>query len=328
MAEERSSQPSWEKGLAALSLSSTLTQAAQVFELYMAHELFSTHTIKAFRGDLRLLGNYLGADRPIGRMATQDLNQFLHYMLYERGVPCNMKSYARRVTTLKVFFKWLHKGGVLPEDPAAAIVQHSVSTPLSEVLTEEEIRRALEVTTRMRQASKPDPRPHFLINLLLDTAIKKAECMALRQSHIVRAAHGADAHGASAPSGPFVQIRYDDPRKQTKERKIPLSNETLDALDDYLEVYQPADKVHPTDILFPCTPRNLEYVLTDVAEQAEIARGISFEMLRWTAAVRDSVGGMDDVRLRQKLGISEVTWQTTGPKIKTLSEGRTGFIQR
>jgi len=293
----------------------------------MANELFSTHTIKAFRGDLRLLGNYLGADRSVGRIATKDLNQFLHYLLNERGVPCNLKSYARRVTTLKVFFKWLHKSGVLPQDPAAAVIQHSVSTPLPEILTEEEIERALDVTVRMRQAVKPDPRPHLLVNLLLDTAIKKAECMALRLSHMVRAAGSAGAQSAGAqsagtPGVPFVQIRYDDPRKQTKERKIPISNETLDVLDDYIEVYRPGD------ILFPCTPRNLEYVLTDVAEQAAIPKGISFEMLRWTAVVRDSVGGMDDVRLRQKLGISEVTWQTTGPKIKTLSEGRTAFIRR
>ena len=108
------------QGLASLTHASTLFQAAQVFELYMSNESFSMHTIKAFRGDLRLLGRYLGDDRPVGRIATADLNQFLEWLLHERGVPCSPKSYARRVTTLKVFFKWLHKGGVLPEDPAAA----------------------------------------------------------------------------------------------------------------------------------------------------------------------------------------------------------------
>ena len=101
-----------ETGLAALTSGSSLAQVSRAFELYMRNEAYSQHTIRAFRSDLRLLGNYLGHDRPIGQIATADLNKFLEYLLHERGVPCSPKSYARRVTTLKVMFKWLYKGGV------------------------------------------------------------------------------------------------------------------------------------------------------------------------------------------------------------------------
>jgi site-specific recombinase XerD len=304
MAEERSAEKG---GLAALTPSTTLFNAARAFELYMSNEEFSPHTIKSFRSDLRLLGDYLGHDQPIGRIATSDLNKFLDYLLNERDVPCSPKSYARRVTTLKVFFKWLHKGGVLPEDPAAPVIQRSVSPPLPEILNDEEIEQARAVTQEMWDAEKPDPRPHLLLNLILHTAMKKAECMAIRLSHIHR----------DAADGPFVQIRYDNPSRKIKERKLGLNPEILDALDDYVEQYK------PEDVLFPCTARNLEYVLADVAEKAGIEKktkkGISFEMLRWTGAVRDYQNGMDETRLRQKLGISEVTWQETGKKIKELA---------
>ena len=222
-------------------------------------------------------------------------------------MPCSPKSYARRVTTLKVFFKWLHKGGVLPEDPAAPVIQRSVTPPLPEILSDEEIERALAVTQEMWTAAKPDPRPHLLINLLLHTAMKKSECMGIKLEHIDREAAG----------GPVVQIRYDNPARKTKERKLALHPEVLPMLDDYLEQYEPEES------LFPCTARNLEYVLSDVAERADIhksaKKGISFEMLRWTAAARDFRGGMDPVRLRQKLGISEVTWQETQRKLKELT---------
>jgi site-specific recombinase XerD len=305
MAEEE--QPRESTGLTALSPATTLLRAAQTFELYMTDQEFSTHTVRSFRSDLRLLGNYLGHDRPISRIATADLNKFLEYLLHDRGIPCSPKSYARRVTTLKVFFKWLHKGGILPQDPAAPVIQRSVNPPLPEILTEEEIDRALAVTQEMWTAEKPDPRPHLLMNLILDTAMKKAECMAIRLEHIER--HAAD--------GPFVQIRYDSPAKKTKERKLALSPETMDALDDYLDVYR------PKEVLFPCTARNLEYVLADVAGQADIhkqtKKGISFEMLRWTSAVRDYRHGTDPIRLRQKLGISDVTWQETRKKIEALA---------
>ncbi len=309
MAEEQSLDTSAAQGagLAALTLSTPLLQIVRAFELYMSNEGFSQHTIRAFRSDLRLLGNYLGHDRPIGQIATVDLNKFLNYLLHEREAPCSPKSYARRVTTLKVLFKWLHKGGVLSVDRAAPVIQRSVSTPLPEILSDEEVERALGVTQAMAVAEKPDPRPHLLMHMLLDTAMKKSECMAIHLGHIHR--HGAD--------GPFVQIRYDNPTKRTKERKLALSPETVDVIDDYIAAYGPAD------VLFPCTARNLEYVLADVAEKAEIEKktkkGISFEMLRWTAVTRDYKGGMDETRIRQKLGISEVTWQETRKKLQALA---------
>jgi integrase/recombinase XerD len=121
------------------------------------------------------------------------------------------------------------------------------------------------------------------------------------------------------PGGAFVQIRYDNPARKLKERKLALPADLLPVLDDYLEHYR------PEDALFACTPRNLEYVLSDVAEKAEIhkqaKKGISFEMLRWTSAALDYREGGEPTRIRQKLGISEVTWQDTEKKLQRLVGG-------
>jgi integrase/recombinase XerD len=210
------------------------------------------------------------------------------------------------VTTLKVFFKWLHRNGVLPEDVAEPVIQRSVPTPLPEILTDDEIARARAVTHALWKAEKPDPRPHLLLNLLLATAMKKSECMGIRLKQIVR----------DEPGSAYVQIRYDNPARKLKDRKLALPDELLPVLDDYLEQYQ------PEDALFACTPRNLEYVLAHVAERAGIQKkaktGISFEMLRWTGAALDYREGADPVHLRQKLGISEVTWQDTEKKLQKL----------
>jgi integrase/recombinase XerD len=294
-------------GLAALTPSTAWADAAAAFELYMNNQEYSPHTVRSFRSDLRLAGRYLGTDTPIGRVTTSDLNRFLNYLLHERDVPCSPKSYARRVTTLKVFFKWLHRNGVLPEDVAEPVIQRSVPTPLPEILDDDEIARARAVTEAMWKAEKPDPRPHLLLNLLLATAMKKAECMGIKLQHIHR----------DAPGGAFVQIRYDNPARKLKERKLALPDDLLPVLDDYLEQYQ------PEDVLFACTARNLEYVLSDVAEQADIhkqaRKGISFEMLRWTAATLDYREKAEPTHLRQKLGISEVTWQETEKKLKRLT---------
>jgi integrase/recombinase XerD len=283
------------------------TDAAAAFELYLTNQEYSRHTVRSFRSDLHLAAEYLGGGTAIGRVSTSDLNRFLNYLLHERDVPCSPKSYARRVTTLKVFFKWLHRNGVLPEDVAEPVIQRSVPTPLPEILDDDEIARARAVTRAMWKAEKPDPRPHLLLNLLLATAMKKAECMGIRLEHIQR----------DAPGGAYVQIRYDNPARRLKERKLALPADLLPVLDDYLEQYS------PRDALFPCTPRNLEYVLSHVAEQAGIRKrakkGISFEMLRWTAAALDYREDVDPTSIRQKLGISEVTWQDTEKKLKRLT---------
>jgi integrase/recombinase XerD len=43
-------------------------------------------------------------------------------------------------------------------------------------------------------------------------------------------------------------------------------------------------------------------------------------MCRWTAAVQDWKSGMDQNKIRQKLGISEVQWREVSRKLHTLSQ--------
>lgn len=86
-----------------LSRDSSLQAALGTFERHMQDEGFSINTVKAFASDIRLLGRYMGIGTPIGEIGTKNLNDYLHWLTHERGVPCSPKSYARRVTTLKVF---------------------------------------------------------------------------------------------------------------------------------------------------------------------------------------------------------------------------------
>lgn len=286
-----------------LNKESSLHAALEEFKDHMRDEGFAINTVKAFASDVRLLGKYLGMDHAIGEIGTKDLNDFLNWMLYERGVSCKPKTYARRVTTLKVFFSWLHEDGVLPDDPAAAVIQQTVRTPLPTIPDEEDLEKALQVTSTIRTAEKPDARPHLLLTLLLQTGIKKGEAMTLELKHIDR----------STPQDPVLFIRYANPRLRYKERKVYPEPEWLDVLDEYLQQYQ------PDDTLFTCTARNLEYVLTDVGEEAGIERGrLSFENLRWAAALRDFRADVEQDEIRQKLGLSKITWRETKRKLEQL----------
>lgn len=290
----------------------SIQAALGAFEQHMEDEGFSINTRKAFASDIRLLGKYLGIGQPIGEIGTKNLNDYLNWLVYERGVPCSRKSYARRVTTLKVFFSWLHESGVLSTNPSSAVIQISVTSPLPSVPTDEEIERALTVTESIAagdEDQKPDARPHLLLTLLLKTGIKKSETMAIVPNHIDR----------DDPQAPYLFIRYKNPRMRYKERKIALEPTWLETLDDYLVQY------NLTDTLFTCTARNLEYILSDVGSAAGLSQGrLSFENLRWVSALKDYKSGVEQNEIRQRLGLSKITWRETKSKLDKLSQRQSG----
>jgi len=289
-----------------LTAESSLGRAMERFRDHMIQQEYAENTVKSFLGDLGILKRYLKGNPPVGQISTKSLQDFMRWLQYERGKPCSPKSYARRLTTLKVFFAWLAGSGVLPADPAASLIHKPVMAPLPRILYDDQVDQVLAVTRQMMAGEgpdkKPDPRPHLLVTLLLETGIKKQECMGIKLAHI----------DTSNPSGPVVHIRYDNPRMHYKERRLRLPAAWSRALALYRQVYQ------PQQTLFPCTPRNLEYVLAAVAKLAGLPDGLSFEMLRWTCAVRDYRARMDPDQLRRKLGLSQMSWQETEPKLVRL----------
>ena len=299
-----------QKGVPGLNDKSSLQATMGAFEQHMREEGFAINTIKSFTSDVRLLSKYIGAGQPIGEIGTADLNKFLNWLVYERGVPCSPKSYARRVTTLKVLFGWLNESGVLYLNPAEAVVQMSVTSPLPTLPITSEIEQAVAVAEAWRTGQtisgaerKADSRPLLLLNLLLQTGMKKGEVMGLVLNHIER----DDA------MNPQIFVRYKNPRMRNKERKLAIDPEWLDLLDEYVAQYEISEEI------FTCTARNLEYVLRDVSDEAGVEPGlISFENLRWTSALIDLRQGMEPNLIREKLGLSEVTWRETSTKLERL----------
>jgi site-specific recombinase XerD len=238
-----------------------LGDAISGFHEHMIRKGFTENTISAFLNDLRILTRYLGDNHALSQIGTSQLNDFMTYLRYERGVPCKPKSYARRMTTLKVFFGWLAEEGILPSDPAAPLIHQRASTPLPQFLHEGQVEKLLQATVELMHAEKPDARPHLLVTLILQTGIKKGECVAIRLNDI----------DTSEPKAPVLYIRYSNLKMKHKERKLGLSADLVPILRQYLAEYQPKER------LFECTARNLEYVLDNAARLAGLET-ISFEI--------------------------------------------------
>jgi len=271
--------------------------------VYLKDQGRSPHTIKAFSADVQLLASQLAPDRALGTVTTQDIENFLSWLQNKRGVPCSPKSFSRRITAIKSFFRWLHKGGVLVLDPAEKILQQSVISPLPSVLTPQEIESVLQVADQYRRAKKPDARAYTLLSLLLTTGIKKGECLAVSPNHL----------DLDSPDAPVLFVRYANPRNRYKERKIRLDSAWVDAYREYAAQYPVTDRV------FPWSPRRLEYLLEDLGKEAGLTKHLSFDMCRWTCALTDWQSNLDTETIRQKLGISKIQWREISLKLRQLA---------
>lgn len=284
---------------------SELSTAVAAFDEYMVRKGFSENTIKAFQNDLKFLSDYLGRNTRLHHITTQMLDEFLPWLAENRGMDFSAKTQARRITTMKVFFGWLHGVGVIATDPAEPIVQIQARTPLPTILRDSDVRTLLlKAQDISRDRQKPDARPYLLVSLLVQTGIKKAECARLLIDDI----------DIAQPQSPILTVRYREERYRHKNRSLGLTPTIVPALQQYIAQYK------PKDVLFDCTPRNLEYVLEELGELAGIRYvQVGFETLRWTCAVRDFRNGMPEEQLRQKMGLSKISWRETSEKIHLLA---------
>jgi integrase/recombinase XerD len=297
-------QPSEDQGIPAhLTERTYLQPVIQAWKYYLNDQGRSPYTVKAFVADLNLLDGFLAPDKTIGDISLTDLEKFTEWLQNERGVPCSPKSLSRRITSVKSFFRWLQNSGVILVDPAEKLVQRSVTSPLPQVMTREEVEAALAAATAMREADEPDARPYTLLRLLLETAIKKGECREIDLNHL----------SIEDPEDAYVFIRYTNPRYRYKERKITLSPEWIESFNEYAAQYEPEER------LFPWTPRRMEYILEDITRAAGFEKRISFDMCRWTSALMDLTDGVEPDKIRQKLGVSKIQFREVRRKLRTLA---------
>ena len=286
-----------------LTQNTSLNSAINSWEMFLVDQGRSPNTIKAFLSDVRLLTTFLPEGVAVGKVTTKELNRFFEWMEKERDVPCSPKTLARRITSVKSMFRWLHQYGVLVVDPADKVAQRSAISPLPTVLTPKEYEDVLLVADRHRRADKPDARYYVLIYLLFTTGIKKSEALGILLEHVE----------LNSPNGPQLFIKYPTPANRYKERKLSLPEDWIPAYEEYLAQYNPEEK------LFPWSPRRLEYLLEDISNEAGLTKHLSFDMCRWTCALNDYHAGEEPDKIRQKLGVSKIQWRELFIKLKQLA---------
>lgn len=258
----------------------------------------SNYTVTCFLSDLKMFSDFVGADTPVGRITKQHLTDWLMKLKFgTKGQTPAPKTMARRVTFLKNFFSWLTSEQIIREDPSASLVLERPLPPLPELLFADEVQRLLD-------ASAEDPRCYCLVYLVLQAGLKKEEVMALKVHHV----------DLSDPHAPAVTVHFPaSTGKQHRERRLALPAEFTQIFKSYQSKYK------PTNELFVCTDRNLNYILARAVKAAGINKRVTLQLLRDTFAVQQLRAGVTLDALREKLGLSDEAWLESKEKYRRLA---------
>src|SRR5947209_3917089 len=136
----------------------TVMQALPAYYRYLRTGEFSKYTPDDFTGDLKKFGVFV-KEKPLKEISDQDIRSWITLLKTPspKGEGLSAKTVSRKLTALSNFFTWLGANGVIQakDDPMRGIANSRISSPLPEILFEEEC-------TRLLATASTDPRSYLL----------------------------------------------------------------------------------------------------------------------------------------------------------------------
>jgi integrase/recombinase XerC len=171
----------------------------------------SSHTIKAYSGDLYNFASYIGPRgwKQIDHIAIRG---FLSH-LYDKGL--SKTSVARSLAALRSLYRWLAQEGVVEQNPAKLVSTPRLAKRLPRVPTIEEMNSMLD--GKMPEVASFPERDRLMFELLYGCGIRNSELVGINLDDI------SLSNGA-------ILIRG----KGKKERFVPFGGSALAALSVYL----------------------------------------------------------------------------------------------
>ena len=177
----------------------------------------SENTLNAYRTDLAALEGWLDKKKlPLEAVTRAEL---LGYLAANVRQGLSPRSSARRLSTLRRFYRYLLREGLIREDPTADVSSPSLGRPLPKSITEASVEKLL--------AAPPDTTLGLRDRAMLETMYASG----LRVSELVELA----LNELDLTTG-LVRVTG----KGGKERIVPLGDEAMSRLGDYLKGARPS----------------------------------------------------------------------------------------
>ncbi len=172
---------------------------------------YSNHTILNYRVDLKEFDGFLGKTS-LEALEYPDLRRFLAQL---KGRNLKPRTLARKLSSLRSFFKYLQREDIIRSNPAKLLVTPKLDKPLPHFMSEEESVQLIEAPKGLKISSKRDK---AIFEVLYSTGIRVSELVGLNVDDV-----------------DFIGNIIKVLGKGKKERMVPVGDAALNSLKEYLD---------------------------------------------------------------------------------------------
>ena len=221
------------------------------------------------------------AVKKVDRMVLRKYLSFLHRKNRKSSI-------ARKLSTLRSFFKYLVREQILSANPAKPVSTPKVEKLLPSTLTVDEAFRLVESPSRDKRMSETELRDRAILELLYSSGIRVSELVGLNPDRV------------DLDLG-IIKVMG----KGRKERIVPIGTKAIEALKSYAKI---RGRMEDTSPLFlnlrggRLTDRSVVRLVKKYGRQSGIFRKISPHSLRHTFATHLLDAGADLREIQEMLG--------------------------
>ena len=247
------------------------------------------HSLDAYSSDLERFNKFLKGS--LALPGTEELRAYLDH-LYASGL--GSRSVARHVTTLRGFFGFLLREGLISSDPSEHLRTPKMWQTIPKFLNLDQIERLLALPDRSRPAGLRD---RAMLELLYASGLRVSELCGLGVSDLNL------EMGVLRTTG-----------KGNKQRLVPVGKEAIQSVREYLKSGRGALlKGRASRYLFvtargtSMTRQSFWKLLTGYGKRAGMFHGITPHVLRHSFATHLLEGGADLRSVQAMLGHSDIS---------------------
>lgn len=176
---------------------------------------YSKHTVNSYRTDLVQFHTYLTMQYELLEITTASHIHIRSWIVKMVQEGISNRSVNRKISTLKSFFKYQKRKGLITTNPMQKIISPKQSKRLPSFVQEKHIDKLLDDV--VQPDGFPGIRDLLMLELLYQTGVRRSELINLKESDFNRANSTLKVFG-----------------KGQKERLIPISSQLIVLLDKYI----------------------------------------------------------------------------------------------
>jgi integrase/recombinase XerC len=263
----------------------------------------SPHTCRCYRKDLEGFEDFLknsgmyvtpSGEAEVGKADRIAIRKYLSF-LHRKN---RKSSIARKLSTLRSFFKYLVREQIVPSNPAKGVSTPKVEKTLPTTLTVDETFRLMESPKGLPEKSSGGPmekglRDHAILELLYSSGLRVSELVGLNSNQLDLELGVVRVMG-----------------KGRKERIVPVGMKAIDALKVYLErrgMLKEEEPIFVNSSGGRLTARSVGRLIKKYTRHSGIFRKVSPHSLRHTFATHLLDAGADIREIQEMLGHSSLS---------------------